>query len=123
MRLFIDDLRTFPDAAPQQINDAFDAFEATLERYKTLAEQIGDLDCGVDLRKREIVFTGFLELPDGEPPHYYVQKARTIMGSLAASLVWEWGLPYGSAGNRMEIRAEDGSFSAVSELTYQVPAR
>lgn len=116
MRVFLQDQWTFPDAATWQLDNAFDAFE----RYQDLAGQISDLLLAANLRERQLIFTGFLDLPSGQVPHYYVQQAQMSMGALAASLVWEWGLPYGGSTTRMEIRADDRSFTTAVETSYAV---
>lgn len=122
MRLFIDDHYIFPDAAPDDLQRAFDAFEQITEWYATLAEQISDLDMAVDLGKRQMTFTGFIDRGDGEPPRFYVGAGRDLMGKFASAVMLECDLPRTIYNNRTELAADDGSFTAVAELTFTVPA-
>lgn len=120
MRVFLNDKWTFPEAAPWQLDNAADSFAASVERHRDLAAQIGDLLLATVLHERQLIFSGFLDLPSDQMLPYYVQQAQTSMGALATNLVWEWGLPYGGSTTRMKIRADDHSFTTTLETTYTV---
>lgn len=122
MRLFIEDTHTLPRATPYDLQQAFEGFEQVIAHNLMVARYIGDLEIGMDLGKRQITFTGFIERPDGEWPRYYVQEAQMRMGQFARAFLSHFNLPRAICERRTDIRAEDGSFAAVGELKFTVPA-
>lgn len=122
MRLHINDTHTLPHATPYDLQRAFDGFEQVVAHNLMLARYIGDLAVETDLAERQIVFTGFIERPDGEWPRYYVQEAQMRMGQFARAFMSHFNLPRAICERRTDIRAADGSFAAVGELKFTVPA-
>jgi len=122
MRLLIHDTHTLPRATPYDLQQAFDGFEQVVADNLMLARFIGDLAVEVDLAERQITFTGFIERPDGEWPRYYVQEAQMRMGQFARAFMTDFNLPRAICERRTHIRAADGSFTAVGELKFTVPA-
>jgi hypothetical protein len=122
MRLHIKDTHTLPRATPYDLQRAFDGFEQVIADNLMLARYIGDLDIEMDLGQRQITFNGFIERPDGEWPRYYAQEAQMRMGQFARAFMAHFNLPRSIAERRTDIRAADGSFAAVGELKFTVPA-
>lgn len=122
LRLYIDDCYTFPEATREDIQRGFDAFEDALGTYATVADQLGDLDMGANLGKRQLSFHGFIDRREDDWPRFYVATACDLMFKFAGGLIYECDLPRTIMGRRTEVTAADDSFSAVSELTFTVPA-
>lgn len=122
LRIYIDDCYTFPEATREDIQRGFDDFEDALKEYVTLADQIGDLDMGACLGKRQLSFHGFIDRREDDWPRYYVAAASDLMFKFAGGLIYRCDLPRATMGRRTEISVSDGSFLAVSELTFTVPA-
>lgn len=121
LRIYIDDCCTFPEATREDLQRGFDGFEATIEEYATLADQIGDLDMGADLSKLQLSFQGFIDRREDDWPRSYVTVACDLMFKFAGALMYRFDIPRAIMGRRTEISAADGSFSAVSELSFTVP--
>jgi len=122
LRIYIDDCYTFPEATRDDIQRGFDDFEDALKEYATLADQIGDLDMGACLGKQQLSFHGFIDRREGDWPRYYVTVACDLMFKFAGGLMYRCDIPRATMGRRTEISAADGSFAAVSELTFTAGA-
>lgn len=118
MRVFLQEQWTLPDAVTWQLDHAFDTFDDGVQRHRDLAAQISDLLLATNLRERQLIFTGFLDLPGGQAPYYYVHQAQRSIGALSAALAWDWGLPYIGSTSRLTLRSGDNAFTAQSVTTY-----